>query len=156
MEKEQIVKIVSGWTIEAKTMLPKSPKEIESFVENGKAVIVTDEKGQVVGFGAQTFDWPGDWKELGAVIVDPSKRKQGFGYKVVGELVKKAKSNGGGKLFALCNEQSLSLFLKHGAEVISDPNELPAEVWGECNNCPKFQKAKSEGKLCCDTPVRIK
>lgn len=155
MSKE-IYEQISDWTKSSESMLPKSPEEIKSFIENSKAVIVVDENGKVVGFGAQTFDWSGDWKELGAVIVDPNKRKQGFGYKVVGELVKKAKSNGGGKLFALCNEQSLSLFLKHGAEVISDPNELPPEVWGECNHCPKFQKAKSEGKLCCDTPVRIK
>lgn len=137
-------------------MLPKSPEEIGSFVEEDKAVIIVDENGKVVGFGAQTFDWPQDWQELGAVVVDPAKRKQGFGYQVVGALVSKVKSKGGGQLFALCNEQSLSLFLKHGGEVISDPNVLPPEVWGECANCPKFQKAKSEGKLCCDTPVRIK
>lgn len=152
--KENIFNTISNWTKKSKSMLPKSSEEIEAFIKNGKAVVVVDENNKPVGFGAQTFDWPDDWKELGAVVVDPKKRKQGIGSKVVTKLVEKAKSVGG-KPFALCNDKSINLFLNNGGEIITDPAELPTEVWGECINCPNFKKAKAKGKICCDTPVKI-
>ena len=36
------------------------------------------------------------------------------------------------------------------------PGILPKEVFDECIHCPNYQKAKAEGKLCCDTPVLVK
>lgn len=155
MKERRISEIISKWTKKSKSMLPKSSEEIEAFIQNGKAVVVVDENNKPVGFGAQTFDWPDGWKELGAVVVDPKKRKQGIGSKVVTELVEKAKS-AGGKPFALCNNKSIDLFLKNGGEVIDDPNVLPTEVWSQCVNCPNYKKAKRQGKICCDTPVIIK
>lgn len=155
MERNKISEIISKWTKKSKSMLPKSPEEIQVFIDDGKAVIIEDGKGKPLGFGAQTFDWPDDWKELGAVVVDPKKRKQGIGSRVVTELVEKAKSVGG-KPFALCNDKSIGLFLKNGGEIIDDPNLLPPEVWDECIKCPNFKKAKAQGKICCDTPVKIK
>ena len=155
MERNKITEIISKWTKSSGSMLPKSPEDIRGFIDNGKAVIVEDEKGKPLGFGAQTFDWPDNWQELGAVVVDPKKRNQGIGSKVATELVKKAKS-AGVKPFALCNDKSINLFLNNGGEIITDPAELPTEVWGECINCPNFKKAKAKGKICCDTPVKIK
>ncbi len=147
---------ISEWTKESKSMLPKSSEEIKAFINNGKAVVVVDGDGNPEGFGAQTFDWSDGWKELGAVVVDPKKREKGIGHKVVSSLIQKAKSNGDEKLFALCNDKSIKIFLDNGAEVIEDPNELPADVWSECANCPNLIKAKKQGKICCDTPVKIK
>ena len=70
-----IYKKISDWIKESGSMLPKSPEEIKAFIDNGRGVIVVDENNEPVGFGAQTFDWPDNWKELGAVVVDPDKSK---------------------------------------------------------------------------------
>ncbi|HUC94384.1 MAG TPA: GNAT family N-acetyltransferase [Candidatus Saccharimonadales bacterium] len=157
MEKEEIAKKISDWTLESNSMLPKSPDEILKYLMEGKGVLVLNQEGEIAGFGAVTFNWPDNWKELGAVIVDPGKREHGFGHKVVKELIATAKEIfPDSKLFALCNDKSLKIFLDNGAEVITDSDLLPLEVFGECVHCPKFIEAKNQGKICCDTPVTIK
>ena len=154
---EQISAMISGWTKDSGTMLPKSTEEIKQYISNGNSLFVKNGHGEIAGFAAITFDWPDGWKELGAVIVDPEKRENGFGHKVVKNLINMAVTNfPDSKFFALCNNKSLKLFLDNGAEIIKDPNLLPPEVFGECVNCPHFQEAKSQGKVCCDTPVTIK
>lgn len=138
-------------------MLPKSPDEILKFLAEGRAVLVLNGDGEIGGFGAVTFDWPDNWKELGAVIVDPIKREHGIGHTVVKELIAHAKEIfPDAKFFALCNDKSLKIFLDSGAEIIYDSDLLPQEVWGECLNCPNMIEARKVGKLCCDTPVLIK
>ncbi len=158
MEMEQIATKISDWTIKEKgQMLPKSSDKILKFLAEGRGILVLNGGGEIAGFGAITFDWPDGWKELGAVIVDPYKREHGFGHKVVSELILMAKEIfPEAKLFALCNDKSLKIFLDNGAEIIDNPNLLPQEVWGECVHCSKFIEAKQTGKLCCDTPVIIK
>ncbi len=82
-------------------------------------------------------------KELGAVIVDPHKREHGIGHKVVRQLIDHAKLIfPEAKLFALCKDQSLKIFLDNGAKLIDNPNLLPEDVWGECIHCPKFMRLK--------------
>jgi GNAT superfamily N-acetyltransferase len=151
---------ISGWTKEAGTMLPKAPGEIKDLLLHGTTSLIWHE-GRDAGpaaFGAVTFEWPGNWLELGAIVVDKKFRQQGVGHLVVGNLIKAAKAmHPDANLFALCNEKSLKLFLDNGAEIITDPNLLPNEVFGECVvSCPHFQEAKSQGKICCDTPVIIR
>ena len=149
--------MISSWTKEAGTMLPKEPEEIEAFLEKGTAVVCWNGVGEPVGFGAITFDWPNDWKELGALIVEPGHREHGLGHKIVSDLISMAKERfPESKFFALCNSKSLKIFQDNGAQVITDPNVLPADVWGECLNCPMRVEALKNGKLCCDTPVEIK
>lgn len=157
MEMEQIANKISGWTKESGSMLPKSPDEILKYLTERRGVLVLNGDGEIAGFGAVTFDWPDGWKELGTVIVDPNKREHGLGHKVVAELISSAKSIfPDAKLFALCNDKSLKIFLDNGAEIITDVDLLPAEVFGECVHCPMFIEAKNADKMCCDTPVRIK
>lgn len=155
MNKENIANIVSEWT-HSGTMLAKEPEEIKNFIDSGMYVVVYDQDDQMVGFGAQTFNWSGGWKELGAVVVDPKKRGEGYGHQIVQKLIQKAIQSGNGKFFALCNAGSLPIFLQYGAKIIEDPKVLPDDVWKECLNCPKFIEAKLSGKLCCDTPVAVK
>ena len=152
-----ISKVVSAWTLESKTMLPKTPKDIEIYLKSGIAVIVKGDNDSPIGFGAITFDWPEDWKELGAIVVDPKFRKQGIGHLVVTKLIEKARGvHPTSRLFALCNEKSIKLFMDNGATEIKDPNLLPDEVWSACTTCPMVVEAKKNGKLCCDTPVEIR
>jgi N-acetylglutamate synthase-like GNAT family acetyltransferase len=150
-EAEQI----AAWTVAAKTMLPKSKEELQQFFNEGRSVLIRNELG-LLAHAAITFFWPDNWAEAGAVAVKPSEWGKGWGSIVVAGLIGMAQDKfADKKLFALCNVHSINLFLRSGGRVISDPNLLPQDVWGECNNCPNFQKAKSEGKLCCDTPVKI-
>jgi N-acetylglutamate synthase-like GNAT family acetyltransferase len=154
---DEIASIVSGWTKKAGTMIPKEPEAIKKLLESGLTVMVWDKEGVPIGFAAVTFEWPGGWKELGGLVVNPDFRQQGVGHKVVAKQIEMAKAKfPDGKLFALCNKDSLKILSSLGAEVIEDPKLLPNEVWGACLECPNFQKAKVEGKLCCDTPVLIK
>ncbi len=153
---KEISEIVSTWTKQAGSMLPKSAGEVEDLIQQSRAVVLEND-GQVVAFAAITFEWPDGWKELGSVVVEPSHRERGLGHQAVQALIGLAnEKHPGAKLFALCNDKSLKLFLDAGAEVISDMGVLPVEVWGECINCPKRSEAKQKGNLCCDTPVRIK
>jgi N-acetylglutamate synthase-like GNAT family acetyltransferase len=156
-EIEEISNTISNWTKDAGTMLPKSPEIIKSFLEKGHAVIIWEDDNPVA-FAAVTFEWPNNNVELGALVVEPSHRGMGIGHLATIEQIAMAKKKfPGKKLFALCNEKSLKIMLDLGAEIITEPNTLPHEVFGECIiHCPKYQQAKAEGKLCCDTPVMIK
>jgi N-acetylglutamate synthase-like GNAT family acetyltransferase len=146
---------ISAWTAEAKTMLPKSEKELRQFFNEGRSVLIRNEMG-LLAHAAITFFWPNLWTELGAVVVNPEYRGKGWGSIVVWALLGMAEIKFPDyRLFALCNKHSLNLFLRNGGKIITDSDLLPKEVWGECGNCPNFQKAKSEGKLCCDTPVSM-
>lgn len=157
IEKERISKVISGWTVESGSMLPKSPQEILNYLETGTGVILWDENNSPAAFAAVTFAWPDSWKELGGVVVEPNHRQHGLGHEIVSELISKAKEKfPEAKFFALCNEKSLKIFLDNGAEIITDSNLLPSDVFGECVHCPKFIEAKGQGKICCDTPVIIK
>ncbi len=147
---------ISAWTFKAKTMLPKSTKEIKQFVNEGRSVFVWDQNLGLVAHAAITFFWSLNWAELGAVVVDPEQRGKGWGTIAVIALLGLVKEKFPDKKpFALCNIYSLGIFMRAGGQIIKDPNLLPNEVWKECNNCPNFQKAKSEGRLCCDTPVLL-
>lgn len=157
--RKPISQTISEWTKESH-MLPKKPEEIDAFMEKNDAVVLTAEDGKPLAFGAVTFHWGSEdnqWKELGTIIVNPRHRRKGLGHKVVQDLVAKAKNDHPkARFFALCNDQSRGLFLDVNGEVITDPNTLPQEVWGECVNCPKYHEVKKLGKLCCDTPIEIK
>lgn len=145
---------VSGWTIEAGTMLPKTPEQILGLYALGWSVMVGTD-GVVVAHAALTFEWPDNWMELGGVVTKKEYRKMGFASLAVEALLSLTKEKyPDKKLFALCNNLSLPLFLGLGGLVMAG-SELPDEVWAECKSCPKFKQAKSEGKHCCDTPVNM-
>jgi N-acetylglutamate synthase-like GNAT family acetyltransferase len=152
-----ITEQIAAWTSQAESMLPKKPEEIANFITAGKAVFLTSEQGSLMAFGAISFEWPNNWKELGAVVVNPEFRKQGWGHQVVLALIALAKKEyPEAKLFALCNTLSLPLFLKAGGEIITDSSILPSEVWGACADCPMVFQVRQSGSLCCDVPVTIK
>lgn len=155
---DSICKTVSLWTKEAGTMLPKTEGQVKTLIEEGVTAQswIYGREPILAGFGAVTFHWPDDWKELGCIIVDKKFRNQGVGHSIVAKLIKSAQNTyPEAKLFALCNEKSLKIFLDNGAQVITDPGVLPAEVFAECVNCPKFQEVKGKNDLCCDIPVLI-
>lgn len=157
-DMDTVASIVSGWTKEADQMLPKEPEEIKELLLHGVTVQewVLGRSSVLVGFGAITFNWPNNCKELGCVVTKKSFRQKGVGHSVVNKLVEAAQNMyPDTTLFALCNEKSLKLFLDNGGEIITEPDILPKEVFGECVKCPKFQDAKAQGKLCCDIPVLI-
>ncbi len=154
MERLQLANEISKLT-KTGTMLPKEPESVLQFMDSGDCVILWD-NDVPIGFGAITFHWPNNFMEVGAVVVKEEKRGNGLGHKIVQDLIELAKTKyPDAKLFALCNDNSIKLFLDNNGEIINNPNDLPDEVWKECQNCPKFMLAKSQGKLCCDTPVLI-
>lgn len=155
MNIENIAEKVSNWT-KSSNMLPKEAAEIEERVASGNSIFLIGEDGTPIGYAAITKEWPGNWMELGSVVIDPDERGKGNGHKMVGELFKKAKEKfPNSNLFALCNKFSLKLFTDNGAVIMTDSSVLPEEVWEDCIKCSSFQAVKAAGKICCDTPVKI-
>ncbi len=153
-----IASVISKLTKESGTMLPKEPGVIKELLEQSVTVVAWSDgrDPKPIGFAAVTFSW-GGWKEIGGLVVDKEYRQQGLGHSLVAEIIKAAQENyPDSNLFALCNEKSLKLFLDNGAKIITEPDMLPAEVFGECISCPMFSDTKAKGKLCCDIPVIIK
>lgn len=162
LDQEYVAKInlvansISELTKKAGTMLPKEPEEIKHILTHGVSAVIWDGE-KPVAFAAVAYEWPNNWKELGGLVVHPDYRKKGIGHKVTEMLIEEAKgAYPDANLFALCNKDSLKIMLDFGAEIITDTSILPKEIFGECLKCSNYQKAKSEGKICCDTPVLIK
>jgi N-acetylglutamate synthase-like GNAT family acetyltransferase len=147
---------ISQWMKSSQTMLVKTPGELANFFTQGRSVLLSHEN-TTIAHAALTYLWSKDFAEGGGVVVNPEYRGQGYGHLVVNALLWLAGENfPDKKLFALCNQYSLNLFLHAGGQIITDPNFLPSEVWGECIKCPTRGRALSEHKLCCDTPVLMK
>ncbi|HEX9805062.1 MAG TPA: GNAT family N-acetyltransferase [Candidatus Dojkabacteria bacterium] len=144
---------------ESKTMLPKSTKEILQLFAEGKSILIVGDMGQPIAHGAVTFTYDdAKFLEVGGIIVDPMKRREGLGMLATEAAIGLAsvKYPGWTKM-ALCNNASLPIFLNLGAEIVTFENLeiVPKEAWEACLTCPSYRLTKSQGKICCDTPVII-
>lgn len=148
--------LISKWTIESGTMLPKTKEQIFDLFNNGRSVLVFNEDGSLVSHAAITYQYPDGSIEIGCVITDKEKRKNGAATQAVKQILRLANEEyPGSKKFALANEASSILFEKIGAIKIPS-SELCVEVWEPCQTCPR--KPKQEiGKpfVCCDTPYDL-
>ena len=144
----------------SKTMLPKSPEELLSLFQEGRSVVIVNSENKPVAHAAVTIVYDNAGViEIGGVIVDPSERRKGLGTAaVMGAVALGRDKYPGWYQMALCNLASLPLFVKLGATEIDAKTAqevVPPEAWEACITCPSFQMAKSQGKICCDTPVSL-
>jgi predicted GNAT family N-acyltransferase len=122
-------------------------------------VVLIGKNGEMLAHGAITFVFE-DQKmlEIGAIIVDKNFRGKGLGKIVTSEVVALANSNFPDYVkIALCNENSLPMFLKMGAVEVnySDLGVDPGVFLSECVNCPRYANAIAHQKQCCDTLVVV-
>lgn len=148
--------LISKWTIESGTMLPKSQEQLLDLFKNEDSVLVFDEEGNLVSHAAITFTYSDGSIEIGCVITDKEKRKNGAATRAVKQILHLANEKyPDQKKFALANEASSILFEKIGAVKIPT-TDLSIEVWEPCETCPRKPKQVS-GKpfVCCDTPYDL-
>jgi len=144
---------------DSKTMIPKTTEELLNLFQEGRSVVILDYQNKPIAHAAITFLYSNSVIEIGGVIVDPKERRKGLRSAVVRGAIALGKDNFPGCIqMALCNQYSLDLFLKLGAQELDLQTALkviPQEAWELCSSCPNQVQAKSQGKLCCDTPVSL-
>ncbi len=148
--------LISKWTRESGTMLPKSSEDLLKLFENGDSVLIFDEEDELVSHAAITYKYSDGTVEVGCVITDKEKRNNGAATCAVKQVLVLADSKYPGQtIFALANESSSPLFEKIGGIKISTSG-LCLEVWEPCQNCPRIPKQQA-GKpfVCCDTPYDL-
>ena len=141
------------------SMLPKSKGDIVEMFDDNRSVVLVDSVGKPVAHAGITFVYSEEKVvEVGGVVVDQSHRKKGLGKEIVQASIDLANLNyPGWKKIALCNEQSLPIYLSLGSTImeINDIGIIPQEAWEACVSCPHYAETKKRGKICCDTLVLV-
>ena len=147
---------ISRWTLESGTMLPKEPDEIIDMFAREHSVLVFDANNEVVSHAAISYVYSDGKVEIGCVVTDQNKRKNGAGTRAIKEVIALANDRYPSNIkFALANSASAPLFIKLGARQM-DTSELSAEVWGPCSTCPKLPpQTPSKPFMCCDVPYDL-
>lgn len=148
--------IISQWTRDAATMLPKSSDEILGMFQKGHSVLVFDNDETLVSHASITYVYSDGSVEVGCVVTDVNRRKKGAGTTATKAIIKLAKEMNPDKtIFALANSASAPIFEKLGARKM-ETTELSDEVWGPCATCPK-RPLQTPGKppTCCDIPYDV-
>lgn len=155
-QKEE-ASLVSKWTQETGTMLPKTPTEVLELFSRGHSVLVFEkETGELVAHTGITFTYGDGTVEIGALVTRTDRRKRGAATFATQKIIELASSLYPNVLkFALANQSSIHLYLKAGG-IIMACSELTDEVWKPCLTCPNLPKQEA-GELfkCCDTPVEL-
>ena len=128
---------------ERRELLPRSLSEI---YENLQQFFVATHKGKVVGCCALYVTWNG-LAEVKALAVAADYQRQGLGKRLLGTIIKEAKSLGVETLFTLTIREGL--FEKFGFKR-TRKSELPHKVWTECVRCPYFPDSCIETSLTLD------
>lgn len=152
--------IISQWTKEAGTMLPKGTEEIIELMQKGQSAIVVNALGEVVSHIAAAFVYSNGFVEVGALATGSEFQGHGAGTMVTNFLLEALSEKYPGKtLFALANSVSAKIFGKIGGSIIPC-SALSDEVWEYCKTCPNNpNKGKKPEEItvfeCCDTPYDL-
>ncbi|MGE5581082.1 MAG: N-acetyltransferase [Bacillota bacterium] len=112
-------------------MLPRSRN---TLYETLREFTIIEDGPKLVGTGALHIIWE-DLAEIRALAVRPEYQKQGFGRRLIADLINEALELDIHQVFALTYQ--VAFFKKNGFQEISK-DEMPHKVWKECINCPKF------------------
>lgn len=119
-------------------MLPRSLTELYEHLRD--YTVLVDDADQVLGCCALQSQWDG-LGELKALAVSDKLQGQGWGRKLVEEVLAAADELGLDCVYTLTNKME---FFEKLDFVPIDMRELPQRVWSECTNCPKFMVACDE------------
>lgn len=150
-----VAKEISG----SGSMLPKSTDDVLEMFREQRSVVLLGMSGELIAHAAVTFVYQEDKVvEVGGVIVSDKWRKKGYGKQAIEASLDLARINyPGWQKIALCNEQSLPIYLSLGSTImeVEDLNIIPKEAWEACVSCPHYAETKRRGKICCDTLVLV-
>ena len=119
-------------------MLPRSLTELFEHIRD--YTVLVDGEDRVLGCCALQSAWEG-LAELKALAVADQMQGQGWGRKLVQNVLSEADELGIDCVFTLTNKMEFFARLEF---VPIDMRELPQRVWSECTNCPKFMVACDE------------
>ncbi len=122
-------------------MLPRSRYKVFSRLQG--FVVAEDEERQIAGCGALIILW-GDLAEIQSLAVAADKIGQGYGKRIVEELIDHARALEIPKVLTLTYQ--VEFFARLGFSV-TDKDAVPRKTWGECLECPKLE--------CCDETAMI-
>ena len=122
-------------------MLPRSRYKVFSRLQG--FVVAEDEERQIAGCGALVILW-GDLAEIQSLAVAADKIGQGYGKRIVEELIDHARALEIPKVLTLTYQ--VEFFARLGFSV-TDKDAVPRKTWGECLECPKLE--------CCDETAMI-
>lgn len=127
---EKLHKLLNDYAAEG-LMLPRSRN---SIYENLRDYVVAVENNHVIGCGALHFVWD-RLAEIRSLAVDPERKTQGIGRKMV-ELLEAEGIERGVKMFFTLTYQP-GFFAK--CDYIETAKEkLTQKVWKECVYCPQY------------------
>lgn len=113
-------------------MLPRTEFEM---AENIRDFVVAWENTHLLGCGALHFYTPTS-AEIRSLAVDPNRKTNGIGRRIIETLELDAENNGLAEIFAFTYVPGFFRKLDY-REV--DRGELPLKAWKDCLRCPKFQ-----------------
>lgn len=116
---------------EAGAMLARSRN---TLYETLRDMVVAKEAGRVVGVGGLHFVWE-KLAEVRTMAVLPSMTRHGIGRGIVERLIEGGRPFGVKRVFTLTYKPEF--FETLGFHVITK-DKLPAKVWKDCIDCPKF------------------
>jgi amino-acid N-acetyltransferase len=112
-------------------MLSRSQMQVYNGLRD---YLVLESEGNILGCGALTIIWE-DLAEIRSLAIAPECTGQGWGRKIVQDLLADAKELKVPTVFTLTYKPGF--FEKLGFARI-DKKELPHKVWKDCLQCPKF------------------
>jgi amino-acid N-acetyltransferase len=122
-------------------MLPRSRYKIFSRLQG--FVVAEDDEGRVIACGALVILW-GDLAEIQSLAVAAHRIGQGYGRRIVAELIERARGLEIPNVLTLTYQ--VEFFAKLGF-VVTDKDAVPRKTWGECLECPKLE--------CCDETAML-
>lgn len=168
-------KQLASWMALSGSMIPKTPEQIETLIEEGRYVVLIVEGRVVAGCGTTfVFEGPaenGEIKrvpEVGGLVVSPTERKKGFGTDAaVAYVLYAQEQDPNTQRIVFVNGQSIGIFTGElgAAPMTSDQiiADMPRSIYTEgCATCPKkptgWDASAPMSELaagCCDTPCAI-
>lgn len=138
MNHERIIAaapVISNWTeTEAAKgkMLQKKTSEIIAEIEAGTAIVFFDGGDEPIAY-CRALPWNPALVEIGSLVVDPRRRRQGYGTRAALVMIQEAASLfPEAALFCLAeNRESARLFEKING-IIIEKDTLPNVVWELC------------------------
>ena len=110
------------------------PLSLNDVYENILKFVVWEEEGEVVGCCALHPTWE-DLAEVRSIAVCESMKGKGIGYKLVVEVLDRAKKLGIKNMFLLTYVPGF--FEKLGFTIV-EKETLPKKIWSDCLKCTKF------------------
>ena len=116
-------------------MLPRTEFEMAENIRDFVVAESDDAPRVLAGCGALHFYTPSS-AEVRSLAVDPKRKTQGLGRRIIEALEAEALEHGLANVFAFTYVPGF--FTRLGFEQV-DRGELPLKAWKDCLRCPKFQ-----------------